>query len=203
MDEPKKRGRPRKEQSMIKRPVGRPTKAEETDSALRQLQKPPSNFTRLQVIEQDDEKRAFMAKCVANNLYFYNVGRDKVDSNEKLAERLEFFFEKCAETQQLPTVEKMALCLGLSRDMLYQLGNPNRKIFKWVTPETSEMIARAKEILASLDGELAAEGKTQPVVYMFRSKNYYGMRDQVEHIVTPNLPAQSKEELEATAKMLP
>jgi hypothetical protein len=37
-----------------------------------------------------------------------------------------------------------------------------------------------------MDAELAAEGRIQPVVYLFRSKNFYGMKDQQEMVVTPN-----------------
>ena len=37
-----------------------------------------------------------------------------------------------------------------------------------------------------MDAELAQEGKIQPVVYMFRAKNYYGMKDQQDVVVTPN-----------------
>ena len=37
-----------------------------------------------------------------------------------------------------------------------------------------------------MDAELAQEGKIQPVVYMFRAKNYYGMKDQQDVVLTPN-----------------
>ena len=50
----------------------------------------------------------------------------------------------------------------------------------------TEIIKKAKQILASMDAELAAEGKIQPVVYMFRSKNFYEMRDSQELVLTPN-----------------
>jgi hypothetical protein len=43
-----------------------------------------------------------------------------------------------------------------------------------------------------------AEGKLNPVTYIFRSKNYYGMKDQQEHVITPNNPlgdAASPEEI--------
>jgi len=43
-----------------------------------------------------------------------------------------------------------------------------------------------------------AEGKLNPVTYIFRSKNYYGMKDQQEHVITPNNPlgdATSPEEI--------
>jgi hypothetical protein len=35
---------------------------------------------------------------------------------------------------------------------------------------------------------LVAEGKIPQVTYIFRAKNYYGMRDQQEVVLTPNNP---------------
>ena len=137
----------------------------------------------MKLIEQDDEKRAFMAKCIENNLAFFNMGLEPVKTDDELAERLNFFFTVCAETQQLPTVEKMANCLGYHRSTLYDWES---KKTGGLGDYTSDIIKKAKQILASMDAELAAEGKIQPVVYMFRSKNFYGMSDSQELVVTPN-----------------
>jgi hypothetical protein len=48
------------------------------------------------------------------------------------------------------------------------------------------MIKNAKQIIAGIDAKLAAEGKIPQVVYIFRAKNFYGMKDQQDVIVTPN-----------------
>ena len=139
---------------------------------------------RMQLIEQDDEKRAFVAKAIENNLVFFNTGiQQKVKSDEELCERLNWFFSTCAETQQIPNVEKMANAIGYHRNTLLEWENGVNSGF---SPATKDIIKQAKQILASIDAELAQEGKTQPVVYMFRAKNFYGMRDQQEHILTPN-----------------
>jgi hypothetical protein len=60
------------------------------------------------------------------------------------------------------------------------------------------MIKKAKDLIAAYDANLVAEGKLNPVTYIFRSKNYYGMKDQQEHVITPNNPlgdAASPEEI--------
>lgn len=144
------------------------------------------NFPQAQMklLEADDEKRAFVAKCIENNLVFFNAGiTNKVSNDEELCERLNWFFQSCAETQQIPNVEKMCNALGYHRNTV--LGWENGTISGF-SPVTKEIVHQAKQILASIDAELAQEGKTQPVVYMFRSKNFYGMRDQQEVVVTPN-----------------
>lgn len=158
---------------------------------------------RMKLIEEDDEKRAFVAKCIENNLVFFNAGiKDKVTNDEELCERLNWFFSQCAETQQIPNVEKMANALGYHRNTLNDWENGTRNGF---SPATKEIIHQAKQILASIDAELAQEGKIQPVVYLFRSKNFYGMRDQQDVVVTPNMGNEAADQatIEAKYKELP
>ena len=159
---------------------------------------------RMQLIEQDDEKRAFVAKAIENNLVFFNTGVQKrVSSDEELCERLNWFFSECARTQQVPNVEKMSNALGYHRSTLNDWENSIQNGF---SPHTKDIIKQAKQILASIDAELAQEGKTQPVVYMFRAKNFYGMRDQQDVVLTPNtggLEAADKATIEAKYAELP
>ena len=48
----------------------------------------------------------------------------------------------------------------------------------------SAIVQKAIGILAELDAQLVQAGKIPQVVYIFRSKNFYGMQDavKVEHI---------------------
>ena len=139
---------------------------------------------RMKLLEADDEKRSFVAKCIENNLVFFNAGiTDKVSNDEQLCERLNWFFSSCAQTQQIPNLEKMCNALGYHKNTI--LGWETGTISGF-SPATKDIIHQAKQILASIDAELAQEGKTQPVVYMFRAKNFYGMRDQQDVVVTPN-----------------
>ena len=154
---------------------------------------------RLKLIEQDEEKRSFMAKVLHNAVEFFNVGLKPVKSNDELCERLNYFFAECERTQQLPTVEKMCLCIGYPRTTETGVHRG-----KWVSEETSVILKKAKEILAAIDAELAQEGKIQPVIYVFRSKNFYGMKDVSETILTPNMQSEkTAEELINESKLLP
>ena len=159
---------------------------------------------RMQLIEQDDEKRAFVAKAIENNLVFFNAGvQDKVKNDEELCERLNWFFSECARTQQIPNVEKMANAIGYHRNTLNDWETGANGGF---SSSTKDIIKQAKQILASIDAELAQDGKMQPVVYLFRSKNFYGMRDQQEVVVTPHtsgLDAADRATIEAKYAELP
>ena len=177
-----------------KKKRGRPPKSTPTTPAVAEDNRPATgrggkyNFpnARMKLIEQDDEKRAFMAKCIENNLAFFNVGLQPVKNDEELCERLNFFFSECARTQQLPTVEKMANCCGYHRQTMFDWESGKTGGF---SPNTGAIVHKAKQILAGIDAELAQEGKIQPVVYLFRSKNFYDMRDQQDVVVTPNTSA--------------
>ena len=50
------------------------------------------------------------------------------------------------------------------------------------------MIKKAKEILAGIDAKLVSMGKIPQVTYIFRAKNFFGMKDQQDLVVTPAMP---------------
>ena len=117
-----------------------------------------------------------------NLLYWYN--KPKAVTDEEIAERLQEYFVRTLENGEMLTVEAMSLALGYNR----------RTIWKWETgaegstPARRDLIKKAKEILASFDAQLVQEGKINPVTYIFRAKNYFGLRDQQEYVLTPNNP---------------
>lgn len=104
-------------------------------------------------------------------------------SDEEMAERINQYFAECAEHSIIPKWETLALALGISRQAAWmmtvgQLGSPTRQ----------RMMQRAKDILSAIDAELVQTGKVNPVVYIFRAKNFYDMRDQQDVVITPNQP---------------
>ena len=109
--------------------------------------------------------------------------RPIVKSDEECAERLNDYFRQCNETGQIPTVEDMSLALGTVR----------RTVWDWengigCSSERAHMIKKAKEILAGIDAKLVSMGKIPQVTYIFRAKNFFGMKDQQDLVVTPAAP---------------
>lgn len=157
----------------------------------------------MQRIEEDEKKRSFMAKTLKNCYAFFKVGLNPVKSEDEMIERLDFFFTQCEQNQQIPTIEKMALCLGYTTNGLNKIYYETEDTPKWVTPESRRILQKAKQTIAAMDADLVQEGKIQPVVWMFRAKNYYGMRDQQEIVVTPGAEnTYNPDDLVAEAKML-
>lgn len=122
-----------------------------------------------------------ISNIIKNSLYWYD--REPVKTDEECAERLNEFFKRIAETGEIPTVEKMALALGVTRKTLNQWENKHTLTF-----DRSSMIQKAKEILASLDAELVSRGKIPQITYIFRAKNYFGMTDTQQINLTASQP---------------
>ena len=104
-------------------------------------------------------------------------------SDEEVAERINEYFAECAAEGMIPKWETLSLALGVTRKITWQWANGHAG-----SPVRQRMLARAKEILAAVDAELVQTGKVNPVVYIFRAKNFYDMKDQQDVVVTPNQP---------------
>ena len=130
-----------------------------------------------------DERRALISRCVAETIRTYNM--PPVKDDDELEQRLADYFQHCAVTGERPTVEQMAQCTGW----------PIKEVYDWETgrlkgfsPATGTIVKKAKAFLRVFDAKMVAEGALNPVVYIFRAKNYYGMKDQQDLVVEPRQP---------------
>lgn len=123
-----------------------------------------------------------ISRIIAESFQYFD--RKPPKDNEELKDRVNGYFYDCTSKGQLPTVEGLALACGVVRQTLFDWENQRRS----VNPERADIIKRARQVLAEIDAKLASEGKIPQVVYIFRSKNFYGMRDQQEVVLTPNNP---------------
>lgn len=141
----------------------------------------------------DAEGKAFVSQVAYDILEFYNL--PKVKTDEECEERIGQFFLMCAENGQIPTVEKMALSLGIDTRTLTEwehgrLHNGSRML----------MVKKAKQFLSSFDADMLIKNKLNPVAYIFRAKNYYGMVDKTDVAIGTTSAlgeAKSPEELES------
>lgn len=119
-------------------------------------------------------------RIIYESYQFFNNPIVKTD--EECAERLNDYFKLCAEKNQIPTVEDMSLALGTVRRTIWDWENGTQGQVR------ANMIKKAKELLAGIDAKLVSEGKIPQVTYIFRAKNFFGMKDQQEVVLTPNQP---------------
>ncbi len=118
------------------------------------------------------EKAGEIASIVKNALTDYKLEPCKTLEEMKL--RIDKYFQKCVDYEELPTLEGLALVLGVTRGAFidWEAGK--------YAPEKGPIIAKAKELIAAVDAQLVATGKMPPIPYIFRAKNYYGMSDKTE-----------------------
>jgi hypothetical protein len=65
------------------------------------------------------------------------------------------------------------------------------------------VVKKAKELIANLEAELARDGEINSTVYIFRAKNYFGMSDKQEIVVTPNTNLEEPTNVEKIINAVP
>ena len=156
-----------------------------------------SNFPNAKPKIESEEDKQLVSKLLNEVLVEYN--QPKVKSDEELAERLNNYFIRCATTGQIPTVEEMCLSTGYSYWTCYDWETGKNKGF---SNSTSQIIKKAKEMLKTFDAKLVIAGKLNFLAYCFRAKNYYGMVDKQEMVLTPNTNNEPDYDVEAIKKRL-
>lgn len=130
-----------------------------------------------------DEDRALVSRLLTEALVEYR--QPKVKSDEELTERINDYYSRCAETGQTPTVEELYLSTGYAISTVKDWESGRHKGF---SPETAAIIKKAKGFMQTFDAKLVVSGKLNFLAYCFRAKNYYGMVDKQEMVLTPNQP---------------
>ncbi len=135
--------------------------------------------------DNSDVKREDIRRILGEVLHWYDSPLVKTD--EECAQRLNEFFYHVMETGEIPTWEKLCVCLGTVREVVrgWERGD--------MGSTRSAMIKKAREIMAAIDANLVSEGKIPQVTYIFRAKNFFGMTDQQEMILTPNNQLQTQD----------
>lgn len=130
-----------------------------------------------------------------------------VQSNAELLERLDDYFDQIQNRAIPPTVEELGLYCGYTSETLRAWRSGMNKGFRDepLPGISTKLIAKkALEMVHATDAVLTESGKMNPVTYIFRSKNYYGMSDRQEIVVSASAD-DSNEPLtpEEIAKNLP
>ena len=148
-------------------------------------------------LERTPKGRETIKRILSESLEAWNM--PKVKNDAELCERLGQYFQRCIERELIPTVEEMWLYTGYHRDWARDIFRGHSKGF---SPETAQIIKKAKEYLATFDGKAALTGEINPIVYFFRAKNYYGMVDKQEIEFAPGVSEQSIDAAAIRAKYL-
>ena len=141
---------------------------------------------------KEEERKAINTRLLGETLEMYK--QPKVKTDEELAERLGWYFTRCAERESRPTMEEMWLSTGYACSTVRDWATGySRGLGEY----TAEILKKAQAFMMAYDAGLVASGALNPVVYIFRAKNYYGMKDQQDITLGGALaePERSPEEL--------
>ena len=129
-----------------------------------------------------DEKKRIVSDLVKESLMTFNLPR--VQSADELAERLTWYFNSCAENGYRPVIEQMWASTGypLSQVKDWERGKSRCPL----GPEAIPVLKNARGFMQVFDAKAVASGNMNPVTYIFRAKNYYGMRDTTDITLAPS-----------------
>lgn len=148
-----------------------------------------------ELFENEDEKKAFTSKVINEMMEYFNTPIVKDD--EDFESRTQAYFNRCASRGIKPTWEEFCVAMGTTKASMWDWENGRRGRIN------ADLIKKAREFMAIYDARAVSEGKLNPVTYIFRSKNFYGMKDQQEHILTPNTEQVDSKMLLDEAELLP
>lgn len=124
-------------------------------------------------IDPETEDSETIRSVLTDTLRWYDRGQDRPTTDDGIYERSREFLQDCMTRGKRPTVENYCLAIGYARNTVTEWKNGMH-----CSANRSTIIKNVFDAIAAFDAGLAAAGKMNPVLYFFRAKNYYGMRDQ-------------------------
>lgn len=165
-----------------RRKPGRPTKEEMVRRRYDpELQKPKQASSLGKRPSKSD-----VAKMLEHAVAFRKMGKIKLDRNnaKEIEKRIDKYLEYCIKYDIKPTVESMALSLGIERTTLYRWKEGQHNI-----PEASSKAIRdGYNLMNDILAQCLVDGKINPVAAFFLLKNNHGYKDQTDVVVAAENP---------------
>lgn len=146
-----------------------------TKVTANQLQEYYNNISN-EVNEDDKIINNTVENILKNTLKYYSntVPTTDIETDK----RIECYFKNCIDDKLIPTIEGLSNCLGITYDILNSWRGGR------LGTDRAEIIARAIAHIQEFDTQMAIAGKIPQSLYTFRSKNFYGLKDQVDQTIT-------------------
>lgn len=165
------------------------------ETVARRLSRGPVNYpakTGAMTPSADTQGPLSVSGLIRKNLEIAKLPNINLRDPEEVEARIVQYFEIEEAYGNKPTFAGMGIALnGMDRQTLYAIvtGNFNntRGICANLPKNVTDVIKKYHTILTQMWEEYMQNGKINPVSGIFLGKNNYGYRDQVEHVVTPNV----------------
>ena len=107
-----------------------------------------------------------------------------LEDNTAVKERVNLYFDICADDDVKPSIASLALAFNTSRFTLYDWISGRNESIK--NQQSVLTIKNAYNIINSYYEHMMNMGKINPVAGIFLMKNNMGYKDTTEHVITPN-----------------
>ena len=114
------------------------------------------------------------------------------DDVEEMERRFAFYLEMCAKWDMKVGNMAAYAAIGIDKDDAYEWTNRNTG-----NPARARFIKKVQKVCAMYREGLMEDGKVNPVTGIFWQKNYDGMKDQTEMVLTPNNPLGEQKDMKA------
>lgn len=103
------------------------------------------------------------------------------DDVEEMERRFQHYLTKCAEWDMKIGNQAAYVAIGINKDLVYEW-----TVRRQTNPRRTEFVKKVQQFCAMYREGLMEDGKVNPVTGIFWQKNYDGMKDQQEVVLTPN-----------------
>ena len=100
---------------------------------------------------------------------------------EMMEQRFYRYLQLCAQYDQKIGNQAAYAAMGVTKEQVWDFINRNKS-----NPQRSDFLKKVQQICGMYREGLMEDGKVNPVTGIFWQKNYDGMKDQQELVVTPN-----------------
>lgn len=154
-------------------------------------------------VKEADPQKAKQKAELFNKLYKLQNKRGvaKFCNVEEMEIAIQDYFADCADIGLRPTIRGLARALGTVYSTLNDWENGTRDA--QLGSGCSSLIKKAKQFIAEFDELAAVEGLDNPVLFMFRAKNYYGMKDEQDINIAPKQSLEAESTPEQIEESIP
>lgn len=135
-----------------------------------------------QNIQRYNEQSKRNAEYLAFAIQTFGIKRVDTSDPKAIEDRLMWYFQRCIENNMKPTMTGMAQSLGVSRTILWEWHNGNKR------PENYEIIESAYNLMEQLMEMYMMNGQINPASGIFLLKNHFGYKDVQDIVVQPKNP---------------
>lgn len=111
---------------------------------------------------------------------------------EEMERRFARYLELCAQWDMKIGNQAAYAAIGIDKGTAWEWANRNLG-----NPARTDFVKKVQQICAMYREGLMEDGKVNPVTGIFWQKNYDGMKDQTEMVLTPNNPLGEQKDMKA------